>query len=155
LVSALAMWPCGRFADRFGERVSIALGMLIASADMLIIILTRSPALFALGFAIFGVAQALIGPAFSGLISKAVPQGSLGITWGVFMTALGILAIPAPTIGGLLYDHIAPEAVFVVSAACTVLAVPLVLLKLRVPAQAGDETVAVESVTEKEAIPVA
>lgn len=133
LVSALTMWPCGRLADRIGERLSIALGMMLSSGIMLLLIAIQIPAAVAICFGAFGLAQAFIGPAFSGLLSKAVPKGSLGITWGVFWTALGVLAIPAPILGGFLYDHIAPESVFVVSAACTLLAVPLVLRKLRLP----------------------
>jgi MFS family permease len=152
LVSALAMWPCGRLADRIGERFAIALGMLIASGIMLSIILTQGSTIFIAAFAMFGLSQAFVGPAFSGLISKAVPKGSLGITWGVFMTALGVLAIPAPTIGGLLYDNVAPEAVFVVSAAFTLVAVPLVLSRLRLPAEAG-ESVPAEPSGEQEAAP--
>jgi MFS family permease len=134
LVSALTMWPVGRLADRIGERLTIALGMLFASALMLLLIVVRAPALVVVCFALFGVAQAFIVPAFSSLLSKAVPEGSLGLTWGIFWTAEGALAIPAPTIGGFLYDKVAPGAVFVVSALCTLLAVPLVLRKLRLPA---------------------
>jgi MFS family permease len=144
LVSALAMWPCGRFADRFGERVSIALGMTIAGAVMLAVSFVRLPVAFAISFALFGFSQAFIGPAFSSLLSKAVPRGSLGITWGIFMTALGILAIPAPTIGGLLYDRVAPEAAFIVAGACTLLAIPLILLKLKAPAATASEDTAAD-----------
>ena len=150
LVSALVMWPCGRLADRIGERLSIALGMLSASGLMLLLIIIRAPAIIVVCFGAFGIARALIDPAFSGLLSKAVPKGSLGITWGIFWTALGVLAIPAPTIGGYLYDHVAPGSVFVVSAACTLLAVPLVLRKLHLSAA---EALTVDTPAPKDALP--
>jgi len=155
LVSALAMWPCGHFADRMGERLSIALGMLFSSGVMLLLIATKSPAFTVISFGAFGLAQAFIGPAFSGLLSKAVPRGSLGITWGIFWTALGALAIPAPIIGGLLYDNVAPRSVFVVSAACTLLAVPLVLRKLRLSAaMTSGDAVPAEMPAPEDAIPL-
>ncbi|NDJ77166.1 MAG: MFS transporter [Chloroflexi bacterium] len=49
------------------------------------------------------------------------------------MTAMGILAIPAPYIGGLLYDNVAPEATFIVASVFVLLAIPLTLRKLHVP----------------------
>jgi MFS family permease len=150
LTGALAMWPCGRLADRIGERLNIALGMLIGSASMLLLMAARAPALIAVCFGLFGMAQAFIEPAFSGLLSKAVPKGSLGITWGIFWTALGVLAIPAPTVGGFLYDHVAPGSIFVVSAGCTLLAVPLVLRKLRLSAV---DTAPAEAVAREDALP--
>jgi MFS family permease len=55
------------------------------------------------------------------------------------MTALGVMAIPAPIIGGFLYDHVAPEAAFVVAAVCTIIGIPLVLVKLRLPPPAENE----------------
>jgi MFS family permease len=144
LVSAVAMWPGGRFADRAGERVSIILGMAIASVVMFIVSMAQSTGVFVVGFALFGLSQAFIGPAFSSLLSKAVPKGSLGITWGIFMTALGILAIPAPTIGGLLYDNVAPEAAFIVAGMCTLFAIPLIWFKLKASKAVTSETVEAE-----------
>jgi MFS family permease len=70
-----------------------------------------------------------------------VPKESLVITWGVFMTALGVMAIPAPILGGWIYEQVAPEATFFVAACFTLVAIPLVLLKLRTPGTASAEMV--------------
>lgn len=149
LVSVISMWPAGRFADRVGERISIALGMTLASGVMFIVSTAQSPVAFVVGFALFGLSQAFIGPAFSSLLSKAVPKASLGITWGIFMTALGILAIPAPTIGGLIYDYVAPEAAFIVAGVCTLVAIPLIWFKLKPPAASANESAAVDAPAEE------
>lgn len=133
LVSALMMWPSGMLADRIGERRVIALGagVTVIAWGMLAALPYR--AFFVLVFIIGGLGGALFGPAFSALVSKAVPKKSLGITWGIFMTAMGILAIPAPYLGGLIYDHISPHLTFAVAALCAVFAIPLALRYLRVP----------------------
>lgn len=134
VVTALSMWPCGRFADRFGERRSIALGTLLFGFIWWGTVFKPTPPIFVVVFTLAGIAQGFIMPAFSSLISKAVPRESLGMTWGVYMTALGVLAIPAPYIGGLLYDNVSPAAAFIVAGLCMVVAAPLALWKLRLPA---------------------
>ena len=50
--------------------------------------------------------------------------------------ALGLLAVPAPYIGGLLYDQVGPEATFVVAAICALIAAPLCAL-LRLAAESS------------------
>ncbi|MBN1200671.1 MAG: MFS transporter [Anaerolineae bacterium] len=139
LVSAAAMWPGGIFADRYGERWSIALGMIVLAGVWGVIIAYPVAGMFVLAMVLGGVGQAFIGPAFSSLVSKAVPRESLGITWGVFWTALGVLAIPAPYIGGLLYEHIAPEAAFVTAAVGALLTAPLAVRWLRLPGEKAAE----------------
>lgn len=133
VVTSLTMWPCGRFADRYGERRSIAIGALLFGFIWWGTVFKPTPPVFAVVFTLAGVAQGFIMPAFSSLISKSVPRESLGMTWGVYMTALGVLAIPAPYIGGLLYDNVAPSAAFVVAGVCMMVAAPLALWKLRLP----------------------
>jgi DHA1 family multidrug resistance protein-like MFS transporter len=133
VMSALAMWPGGIFADRFGERRGIAVGLALMGAIWFVVPLVPGAAVFALGFALAGVARSFLEPSFSSMLSKAVPRESLGMTWGIFWTALGVAAIPAPYIGGLMYDHISPESTFFVAAVCNFVAVPLALWKLRLP----------------------
>jgi len=59
------------------------------------------------------------------------------------MTALGVVAIPAADHRRILIRSLAPEAAFVVAAVCTIIAIPLVLLKLRLPeTPAGGEVLA-------------
>lgn len=133
LVAAAAMVPAGMLADRFGERRIIAFGLVMSTAAWSLAGASVAPLALIGVFTLGGLAQAFFGPAFSALVSKAVPQESLGITWGIFMTALGVLAIPAPTIGGLIYDNISPHVTFFVAALSTLLAIPLVLRYLVLP----------------------
>lgn len=131
LVMTLGMWPAGRFADKYGERWGITVGTAILSFVWLLMILYPTALMFVAAFALAGVGRAFIEPSFSSLISKAVPKESLGMAWGIFLTALGILAIPAPYIGGLLYDHVAPAAPFAAATVLSLAVVLLVLAKLR------------------------
>lgn len=147
LTSAIAMWPGGIFADRFGERVSIALGMGLSSLVWCMMLLVPATWMFVLAFTLGGIATALIDPAFSALVSKAVPRDALGMTWGIFWTALGVAAIPAPYLGGLLYEYVAPQATFIIAAICPLLVVPLALWKLRIPAKAVEQTAEAVSTT--------
>ncbi|MCD4685036.1 MAG: MFS transporter [Anaerolineae bacterium] len=135
LVSAITMWPAGRLADRVGERRVIALGLALMSSAWFVLAGLPYHVLFVVVFTAIGIARALIEPAFSALISKSVPKESLGITWGVFMTALGVLAIPAPYLGGLIYNHVAPHATFIVAACAALIALPLALRHLHAPPQ--------------------
>lgn len=146
LVHAAASLPGGLLADRYGEGRTIALGTLVLVATWLLLVTgATGMGVFALGFALAGVAQALVGPAFSSLVSKSVPRESLGMTWGVFMTALGVAAIPAPYIGGLLYDNIAPQAPMIAAVVMLLISIPLALVKLRVPAKAAPAPEPVET----------
>lgn len=133
VVSALAMWPGGMLADRYGERWGIGLGGLLMATSLAVITLLPTRAGFIVGFGLFGVAGALASPAFSSLLSKAVPRGSMGVVFGLFWSALGIAAIPMPYLGGLMYDSFGPRVPFWLSAAVITLTVPLALWKLRTP----------------------
>jgi MFS family permease len=136
VAATLTMWPGGLFADRFGERWSLTLGSAIFMVTWSLMVVSPTTSVFILSFMLAGAGRAFIDPAFSSLISKAVPKESLGLTWGIFFTALGLLAIPAPYIGGWLYDQVAPEAPFVVAALLSLLVVPVILSRLPVVTQA-------------------
>ncbi len=151
LSAALAMVFGGRFSDRFGERWGIILGVFLQGVAWLS--LTAAPlwAVFALMYGLTGVARAFFEPAFSSLISKSVPRESLGMTWGVFMTVLSVLAIPAPYLGGLMYDIIAPQATTVFLALIAWFVIPVALWKLHTPSQSAEVPAAYRRVSQKPA----
>lgn len=135
VITALAMWPSGMVSDRIGERWGIALGGLLMGMALIVMIAWPTTVGFVIAFGIFGIASAMVSPAFSSLLSKAVPTGSLGMTYGIFLSALGIVAIPAPYLGGLLYSRVGPQAPFWVAALLLILSVPIALWKLQRPRQ--------------------
>lgn len=135
-VGAITMLPCGMFADRFGERWSLALGLCLTAAVWSLVIINGGIPLYVLAFGLAGMGRSFIEPAFASLLSQSVPASSRGMAWGVFMTALGVVAIPAPYIGGLAYDHWQPSAPFVLAVILALLTLPMVLSRLRLPPRA-------------------
>lgn len=134
VISAVSMLPGGMFADRYKEHRSIAVGLGVFATAWTVMILVGESTGVVIAFAMVGIGIAFVNPAMSSLMSKAVPKETLGITYGVFMTALGVMAIPTPYIGGILYNQISPGAPFVLAAGLCVVALPLALWKLRLPA---------------------
>ncbi len=132
VVATLTMWPGGMFADKFGERWSLTLGTAIFALMWGLMVVAPRREVFILCFVLAGAGRAFIDPAFSALISKAVPKESLGLTWGVFLTALGILAIPAPYIGGLLYEKLGAEVPFLAALVLAIAVIPVILSRLPV-----------------------
>jgi MFS family permease len=131
--------PGGLLADRRGERWGIAAGGLLMAVSMAVFVLYPTTPGFWLAFGIYGLSYALVHPAFSALLSKAVPEGSLGMTYGLFWSALGLLAVPAPYLGALLYDNVAPRTPFLVAMGVVALTIPVALFKLKAPAGMGVE----------------
>ena len=60
--------------------------------------------LYGLGWVIAGIGVGLSTPAYQSLISKAVPARLRGVAFGLFSTSLGLVSLPAPAIGGYLWE---------------------------------------------------
>jgi len=130
------MIPAGWLADRFGERVNIAISFLLMASTFALIALVppASPAwIYALGWVIAGIGVGLATPAYQSLISKAVPPNLRGVAFGLFSTSLGLVSLPAPAIGGYLWENVSPQFPFLLTAIASMLSAIPVWLKFKTP----------------------
>lgn len=133
----LSTIPGGWLSDKAGERVCIALGMVLLSAALFILVWIPSGVeyqwLFFVGWAVAGLGAGISGPAYQSLISKAVPQKLRGLAFGFFSTSLGVLSLPAPWIGAQLWDRFGMTAPFKITATVLLLSVIPIWLKFKLP----------------------
>jgi MFS family permease len=89
---------------------------------------------------LFGIGMALIDPAYNSLISKAVPLKLRGTAFGLFSTSIGLISLPAPYLGAMLWERFAPQVPFYVPLGATLLLLPVMWFKFRLPeAQQAEE----------------
>lgn len=108
--------PGGWLADKMGERVGIVLGFLLESVAMIVILQVNSVMGFGLAWAIFGIGEGLMWPAYQSLTSKAVPEKLRGTAFGFLHSSLGLFSLPAPAIGGQLWERFSPRVPFALTA---------------------------------------
>jgi MFS family permease len=140
------MIPAGWLADKVGERVNIAVSFLFLSCfhrnDSPVP--PASPVwVYGLGWVIAGIGVGLATPAYQSLISKAVPKRLRGVAFGLFSTSLGLVSLPAPVIGGYLWENISPQFPFILTATASLLCIIPVWLKFKVSGDMPDEEPAV------------
>lgn len=137
LAMMLSAIPGGWLSDRAGERVNIALGMILMSGALFLLVgaptIESSPWLFYLGWGIAGVGAGISAPAYQSLISKAVPQKHRGMAFGLFSTSLGLVSLPAPWIGAQMWARVSPTFPFTVTAVALLLSVIPIWIKFKVP----------------------
>ncbi len=131
VASMLTTIPAGWFADKFGERIAIALGFFLEFVAMLLMIRVAGFVGYASVWALFGVAVGLLSPAYQSLLSKVLPERIRGTGFGLIHASLGIFSLPAPAIGSLLWKSISPRAPFYITAVFALLTVVPVLLKFK------------------------
>jgi DHA1 family tetracycline resistance protein-like MFS transporter len=134
----------GRLADRYGERVPISAGFLIMFAAFMVFLQGRAYPAFILTWVLFGIGVGLFSPAYQSLISKVVPRQSLGTFSGLFQSSLGLISLPAPLIGAMLWERYNPRLPFLLTAMVSLITVVPAWLKFKLPQNPTPHSVEVE-----------
>jgi MFS family permease len=131
----LTTFPGGWLADRWGERVGIAISFLLlgGAIGMLIFMPEQRIWYYLIGWALAGAGIGLADPAYKSLISKAIPAHVRGTAYGLFSTSLGLISLPAPWIGGQLWTRLGPRVPFMITMVVSFLAAIPAWLKFKLP----------------------
>ncbi len=135
ITMALLMTWTGRLSDRLGERRVMVIGGLLEVAGLVLFVNVRSFGGFLAAMVLLHAGWSFLSPAFNSLLSKAVPAGQLGITYGLFETSLSLIAMPAPAIGARLWQGVSPEFPFYLTAGMALLTLLPIWFRFRLPAQ--------------------
>lgn len=123
----------GMLSDKAGERVGIVLGNLLIGAAIFTMLNVSTFPLFIVAWILLGMGQALTGPAYSSLISKAVPNRLRGTAFGFFSTSVGFISLPSPYIGTWLWQKYSPRVPFYVPLVTMMLMLPVIWFKFKIP----------------------
>jgi len=123
----------GILSDKVGERVGIVGGNLLIGGAIYMMLNVNAFYMFIIAWILLGVGQALVGPAYNSLISKAVPQNLRGTAFGLFSTSLGLISLPSPYIGAMLWDKFGPQVPFYIPLATMMCMLPVIWIKFKLP----------------------
>lgn len=144
LVVMALMAAAGWLSDKKGERVGIVSGFAFNAMGILSIIVFRNFTSCIVGFIFHGIGDALLTPAYNSLISKVIPPNLRGVAFGLFSTSLGLISLPAPYLGSLLYSYVSPGMPFIIPVAAMIALLPIAWVKFRLPKENGPAPVSSE-----------
>ena len=143
--------PAGWLSDKKGERLNIVIGFFFEFAAMMVLIQAKDYLGFLACFALFGLGVGLMSPAYSSLISKAVPEKLRGTAFGLFQSSLGVVSLPAPAIGAQLWQSYGPRFPFSLTAWISLIAILPAWFKFKFPDKSQAELASgVEKFVEEE-----
>jgi MFS family permease len=132
LVIALTSTKGGTLSDKFGRRGLIIAGWLIYALIYLGFAFASARWHIWILYAGYGIYYGAFLGASSALVADLVPETLRGTAYGIFNAALGIAALPASVLAGLLWDWYGPAAPFLFGAALAITAaLSLLLIPLR------------------------
>jgi len=129
----VASYASGWVIDRHSERLAAAGGFLIEAVGMaLLLTVAHSFPTYLAAMVIFGFGAGSLMPAFQSLIARVVPEERRGVAFGLYGTSLGILSLPMPWIGSLLWERFGPPTPFWFTVAACLGSILLAWTKFRV-----------------------
>jgi MFS family permease len=109
---AALSYPIGRLADRIPKERLLAIGLLIYAAVYLGFAVTQSFWMVWPLFAFYGIYIAMTDGVSKALVSNLVASHVRGTAFGLFNMVLGVLAVFASVLAGVLWDRVSPSAPF-------------------------------------------
>lgn len=129
-VYAALAFPAGIRSDVIGRRRVLLVGLLLFAAVYLGFgVVSRAGLLWVL-FAVYGAYMALTDGIGRALVTDLVPEERRGTALGLYSTILGISALAASVVAGLLWDRVAPAAPFLYGAVAALIAAVLLVTLL-------------------------
>jgi MFS family permease len=132
LVVALTSTKGGELSDLFGRRGLIITGWLIYAVIYLGFAFASERWHVWILYAGYGLYYGAFLGASSAVVADLVPEHLHGTAYGIFNAALGVAALPASAIAGVLWDWYGPAAPFLFGAALAVMAtIGLLMIPLK------------------------
>lgn len=128
VVGAAAATPLGVLSDRIGRRPILAAGFLGYALVYAGFALAGAPSAAWLLFALYGLPYAATEGMARAFVCDLVPADVRATAVGGYTFALGLAALPASAVAGLLWDTVGHAAPFALSAALMTLAGALMFL---------------------------
>jgi MFS family permease len=122
LVKSVASTPGGALSDRVGRRPLIVTGWLLYAAVYLLFgRVTAQWEIWAL-FLVYGLFFGLTEGVEKAMVADLVPAARRGTAFGWYHFTIGLAALPASLMFGLVWDHVSPAAAFTLGATLAVVA---------------------------------
>jgi MFS family permease len=131
LTYALVSTPMGVLSDKIGRKRVITIGWLIYGLVYLGFALSGSIWQIWVLFAVYGVFYGICEGAAKAFVADMVPAERRGTAYGLFNGVVGLMALPASLIAGIMWDRIAPAAAFYFGAALALLAMVGLMLIIK------------------------
>jgi len=124
--------PVGKLVDKIKRKTPILLSILVFGLAIWIFI-NGDLAGVALALVLLGVAQMLMMTSFSALQTDLTPKEQRGKVNGFINFANYIVMAAGSFIGGYMYEHVAPQAPFMLAIACVLPSFLLTLILVKEP----------------------
>jgi MFS family permease len=119
---ALISMPMGILSDKLGRKRVIAVGWLIYGLVYLGFALATNIWQIWLLFALYGIYYGICEGVAKAFVADLVPVERRGTAYGLYNGIVGIMALPASLIAGVLWDVFNPAATFYFGAGLALLA---------------------------------
>ncbi|MEN6412731.1 MAG: MFS transporter [Veillonellales bacterium] len=128
LLYALLAIPCGVLSDRIGRIRVIQLGWLVYAASYLGFAVAQSAWHIWILYAVYGIYYAMTEGVAKALVAQLVDESHRGAAFGLYNASLGLMALPASALAGVLWDKVSPSAPFYFGAGLALAAAGLLFL---------------------------
>lgn len=136
VVYALASTPAGVISDRIGRKWVMGIGLLVFALVYAGFALAGDQNLVWGLFAVYGFYIAMTEGVGKAFVVDLVPESLRGTALGTYHMGVGLMALPASLLAGLLWTWVSPAATFGLGAVTAVLGAGI-LFSLRKPRIAG------------------
>jgi MFS family permease len=128
-MNAIGVLIGGFLASRTTRHVTVAALSLASAgvATLLMGVIGHSAAVLIATSSLTGLFSGVVSPSRDMLVRSVTPPGAFGRVFGFVSSGFNIGSMIAPMIYGLLMDHGEPRAVFLISAACSLLCIGTVV----------------------------
>ncbi len=132
VTTVLARLVTGRLSDRYGPMCSLVPGVVMGVLAFLLLIFSEQQhMLYYIAGAVYGLYGGLSGPALNAAAIKNSPAERKGAASATYQLPIEIAYTIAGIVLGVLIDAVGFQAVFVISAACALVAMLLGFVLLR------------------------